>query len=281
MREYIKFLALLGFLWVIVAPTVVERCLDGDKLSFIFDGTPSPTTPLLLRTLKKLNITAMFAIDFHKLAVGGSAQIIKNILDDGHVVGLSISDSTSLNTMSDEGLRGTLEKASDDIDELVGKKPLLVRVSRTASRERVALLEGMGYLVIQPDLDLSSSRPGQCCQELEARLNEKSHPSSPIISIGDTDTGCSAEEMSKMISSIKSHQSTLTRIDSCIGLEKPYKSAQKNPNDETLPNLPDPIARRPVSTVIQGSALKNSASGVSLQYWRLLSLAFLLYVIIN
>lgn len=281
MGECIRFLVVLGFLWAVVTSTVVERCLEGDNLSFIFDGAPSPNTPLLLRTLKKLNITAMFAIDFNKVAVGGSAQVIKNILEDGHVLGLSISDSMSLNTMSDEGLRGTLEKASMDIDELVGKKPLLVKISRTASRERVTLLEGMGYLVIQPDLDLSSSRPGQCLQGLEARLNEKSLLNSPIVSIGDTEAGCGAEEVSKMVSSIKSHQSTLARIDSCIGLEKPYKSAQQIPSDSTLPDLPGPISRRPVSTIIQGNALKNSASKISISYWGLFSLAFLLYGFVN
>lgn len=279
-RAQIRVLVFSCLLWTVAVSTIVERCLDGDRASLIFDGAPSPTTPLLLRTLKKLGVTAMFAVDPHKVSVGGSAQIIKNIIEDGHVLGLSLSNNIDLNTMSDEGLRGTLEKASADIVELVNKRPLLVKIPRTTTRERVAFLEGMGYLVILPDLDLGAFRPGQCLQQLVSRLGEQSLWNSPIISVGDTDAGCDAEEVAKMIASVKEHKMTLAKLDVCIGLEKPYKTSQR-PDDLTLPDLPEPVARRPAPVVVQESALKNAVPTVAPKYYGVCIIGFLLHWLVN
>ena len=127
------------------------------------DGPGGNTTISILNTLKKYNVKATF---FVTSANGGSDELIKREFDEGHLVALHTSSHEySQLYRSDEAYWADLNKISERVERITGKKSKIVRFpggsSNTVSRHystgimarMAADLESKGYTYVDWNVD--------------------------------------------------------------------------------------------------------------------------------
>ncbi|PJF16494.1 Carbohydrate esterase family 4 protein [Paramicrosporidium saccamoebae] len=257
----------------LVSEAVVSTCLSEGQIAISFDGGPSPTTPFLLEELKKNNVSALFNIDSEKLTLGGTAAMMNGIYKDGHVLGLMLSQSLDLNSMSNDGLRATVQRRAGEFFNAFGKWPLFLRVPADLSSEKQQYLESGGYLITNPGLDLSKVWSGNCEVRFNASVGKSltSASSSLILSMADTETGCAVSEDLKMIQTARFYGFTPVRMDKCINLESPYRRNPSEVSDVHFSFFDPAPAPTNVSSVVTddaniGKAAINSNSSKSRSY---------------
>ena len=212
------FLVAMFFLLKLVK---LEGCLEAGTVSIFFDSSPTATTPMLLQQLKKLDIKAFFAIDPEKLSLVGTSTIIKQMLNDGHDVGISLTRIVNIDSMSVEGLRGTMQMILTKFENISGKKPMIVKAPAQISKEKVQQLENMDFMVIFPDLEIGTL--DNSCSQLEQYMSQKTLASSLTVSISETEEGCNSKKLSKVLEDILKRGFKFVSISTCYGIETPYQ----------------------------------------------------------
>lgn len=200
-----------------------SKCIEGGKVAFTFEGGPSPSTPALLEVLRKQNTTALFNVDPEKLADPSSAQIIKDIVSAGHIVGLSMNERFSENWQNSDYLPGLLERYFKEMETLIGERPLFVHVARKADPKVVEQIRELGFILVTPQLDLSQERSGNCVLTFDTLLPISNGDQSYIISLSDTEFGCHVRENEKIMALASTKNYSASRIDHCINLSSPYR----------------------------------------------------------
>lgn len=198
-----------------------QNCLDDGRLSLIFDGSPTALSTSILRALKNEKVTATFLISTDKLDSPSASSFVKSAMEAGHAIGLSISSTLKINTMSQEGLMGVVGRNLDSLESLLEKKPLLVKLPIESSPEAIQQIEASGLIVIRPALDLSGKWAGECPPAFQAYLQSASV--SPVIVIGDTDIGCNISDIIQMLKGINSLGRKAVDLNACLGTESLYR----------------------------------------------------------
>ncbi|OAG31881.1 hypothetical protein NEDG_00356 [Nematocida displodere] len=96
--------------------------------SLSFEESPSGITRELLAVLKPFKRVCAFYVDPHRLTTGDSLDVVKEIMNNSHVVGLSVSSKKSLKLLTKEGSRRLIKKAYDLFVAKVGWIPQSVRL---------------------------------------------------------------------------------------------------------------------------------------------------------
>ncbi|MFJ2172321.1 polysaccharide deacetylase family protein [Streptomyces sp. NPDC087851] len=98
----------------------------GHTMVLTFDDGPDPAyTPGILRTLRDHDVRAMFfvcgeMVDVHR-------DLLREIADDGHVIGNHSWSHPQMTKLTRSGIRGELERTSEVVEETVGAAPLWYR----------------------------------------------------------------------------------------------------------------------------------------------------------
>lgn len=130
-------------------PRLMKLLGGSRKVVLTFDDGPHPrTTPLILQILKRRNLKAIFFV------LGLQAQkfpeLIKQIHDEGHLIGNHSYGHKNLAQLSEEKLREELGKTSRLIESITGSKPEFLRPPYGAMNRnvlRVANSEGMSVVM--------------------------------------------------------------------------------------------------------------------------------------
>lgn len=259
------------------------KCINGGQIAITIDGGPSPNTPELLQSLKRLKVPALFFLDSEKLALGGIPSIMKTIVDHGHILGMKLNTSTDINKVSDDLLRGGLEEHMRIFREAIGKMPVFIKVPEHTSSQKLDFLSASGFLVTTPSLDLSKDWSGSCGHRFNSTFVGAALDSSFVVSLGDTETSCSVKEYEGIFETAQSLGFELVRMDHCINLRDSYRSqGASKPIDFSLYDGLQP--RTAASTDDAASSLsKLSSSAVKLraaEYLHLLVLIGTLFLVL-
>lgn len=128
--------------------------VDGPFVAITFDDGPHATnTPHLLDILAKRNIKATFFV------LGECAaehpQILKRIAEEGHEIGNHSWSHPSFAKMSNEGVRGQIERTQSLIQSTTGKRPSILRPPYGAitPAERQWITKDLGLKIIMWSVD--------------------------------------------------------------------------------------------------------------------------------
>ena len=128
--------------------------VDGPYIAITFDDGPHiSNTPKLLAMLKQRNIKATFFL------VGECAkqypEIVKREVAEGHEIANHSWSHPNLAKMSDEAVRGQLQRTGDAIVAACGVKPKIMRppYGELSSRQRAWVNADLGYKIILWDVD--------------------------------------------------------------------------------------------------------------------------------
>ncbi|MDQ2995238.1 MAG: polysaccharide deacetylase family protein [Pseudomonadota bacterium] len=110
--------------------------LDG-TVALTFDDGPSPTdTPKVLAILKKYNVKATFFVMGY--AAKKHPELIKQILAEGHTLGLHSMSHPDLTKSTDTELQFEVVEPKNILKSIIGKDAVCVRPPYGAIDERVA-----------------------------------------------------------------------------------------------------------------------------------------------
>jgi len=98
----------------------------GRSMVLTFDDGPDPRyTPRILRTLREYDVRAMFFV-CGQMAVGNK-DLLREMADDGHVVGNHTWTHPLLTRLSRSGIRSEMERTCEVIEDAYGEAPLWFR----------------------------------------------------------------------------------------------------------------------------------------------------------
>lgn len=131
-----------------------ECHVQGPYIAMTFDDGPSAKdTPRLLAMLKERNIKVTFFVLGEM--VQQSPDLLKRMAAEGHEIASHSWNHPQLTKLNAEGLKKQLGNTSDEIEQLLGKRPTLMRPPYGATNANLTKLinEQYGMKVILWDVD--------------------------------------------------------------------------------------------------------------------------------
>ena len=109
------------------------------------DGPHTEYTPVILDTLAKYNVPALFFILGHRLEVLGAPEIVRRAAREGHLIGNHTFNHPNLTEISPEEIRSQILRTHDRISEFEPKRKLF-RPPYGACNDAVkAIAKELGY----------------------------------------------------------------------------------------------------------------------------------------
>jgi peptidoglycan/xylan/chitin deacetylase (PgdA/CDA1 family) len=156
-----------------------SSCVPKGVISLTFDDGPSAVTEGILDTLKAFpggGIKATFFV------IGKNAEkrpdLVKRIINDGHVLGLHTWSHPDLTTLSDSDVKQEMRKTQDLIFSIAGVRPIYMRPPYGALDDRVKnILWRSGFKIIMWNLDTNDwkyhhSEPKKIFQAFQASFTK-------------------------------------------------------------------------------------------------------------
>jgi peptidoglycan-N-acetylglucosamine deacetylase len=155
--------------------------VDGPYIAITFDDGPHATlTPKLLDLLAARKVKATFFVVGQ--CVAEYPEITRRIVRDGHEIASHSWSHPNLSKMSDEAVRGQLQRTSDAIKAAAGVTPTVMRPPYGAitPRQKSWMFEEFGYRTIIWDVDpFDWKRPGPGV--VTQRIVNQTQPGSIIL----------------------------------------------------------------------------------------------------
>ncbi|MBU1107841.1 MAG: polysaccharide deacetylase family protein [Candidatus Riflebacteria bacterium] len=130
-------------------PQLVKMLSNTRQIVLTFDDGPHPrTTPKVLEILRRRHVKAIFFV--LGLQAAKYPALVKQIHDEGHLIGNHSYGHKNLAQLSDEKLREELTRTSRLIESITGQKPVYLRPPYGAMNRKVikvAQQEGMNIML--------------------------------------------------------------------------------------------------------------------------------------
>ena len=156
--------------------------VDGPYIAITFDDGPSSTlTPKLLDILAAHRIKATFFVIGENVVE--HPEIVARAAREGHEIGNHSWSHPNFGKMSDEGVRGQVQRTDDAIKEATGTRPILLRppYGSITARQKRWIHDQFGYQIILWDVDpYDWKRPGPSA--VRNRILKETQPGSIVLS---------------------------------------------------------------------------------------------------
>src|SRR5216117_4615466 len=156
--------------------------VDGPYIAMTFDDGPSATlTPKLLDLLAAHHIKATFFVIGENVVE--HPEIVARAAREGHEIGNHSWSHPNFGKMSDEGVRGQVQRTDDAIKEATGTRPILLRppYGSITARQKRWIHDQFGYQIILWDVDpYDWKRPGPSA--VRNRILKETQPGSIVLS---------------------------------------------------------------------------------------------------
>ncbi|PYL73230.1 MAG: polysaccharide deacetylase family protein [Verrucomicrobia bacterium] len=156
--------------------------VDGPYIAITFDDGPSATlTPKLLDILAAHHIKATFFVIGENVVE--HPEIVARAAREGHEIGNHSWSHPNFGKMSDEGVRGQVQRTDDAIKDATGTRPILLRppYGSITARQKRWIHDQFGYQIILWDVDpYDWKRPGPSA--VRNRILKETQPGSIVLS---------------------------------------------------------------------------------------------------
>src|SRR6184192_4576807 len=155
---------------------------EGAHIAMTFDDGPSPTlTPKLLDLLAARHIKVTFFVIGENVVE--HPEIVARAAREGHEIGNHSWSHPNFGKMSDEGVRGQVQRTDDAIRSAMGNRPTLLRppYGSITARQKRWIHDQFGYQIILWDVDpYDWKRPGPSA--VRNRILKETQPGSIVLS---------------------------------------------------------------------------------------------------
>jgi peptidoglycan-N-acetylglucosamine deacetylase len=221
---------------------------DGPFIAMTFDDGPSATlTPKLLDLLAAHHIKVTFFVIGENVAE--HPEIVARAAQEGHEIGNHSWSHPNFAKMSQESVRGQLQRTDDAIRNATGKRPTLMRppYGSLTDREKHWIHAEFGYQIILWDVDpYDWKRPGPTV--VRNRILKETRPGSIVLS-HDIHPG-TIEAMPSTLDALEAKGFKFVTVSELIGMatpETPRPSAKPkaSPSGSAKPSpsfAPSPVS---------------------------------------
>ena len=245
----------------------------GPYVALTFDDGPNPTlTPRLLEILAKHNVKVTFFVLGE--CAHANPEVLKREKAEGHEIANHSWSHPNLAKMSDEGVRGQLQRTQDIITQLTGTKPTLMRPPYGAFSERQKrwAADTFGYKVILWAVDpLDWKRPGPSV--VAKRIISQTRPGY-IILMHDIHPG-SIDAVPQILEGLQAKGFKFVTVSQLLAMDQsqkpkgapapaaPVKTSDATPAGPSTPVATQPSSTQPPVAVHSGTATVAPAEGKS------------------
>ncbi|MBE3555803.1 MAG: delta-lactam-biosynthetic de-N-acetylase [Firmicutes bacterium] len=188
---------------------------DQKKVYLTFDnGYENGYTPKVLDALKRNHVPAIFFVTGHY--VDSHPELVKRMVQEGHLVGNHTEHHPNLTKVSDEKLAQELQSVSDKVEQLTGQKMRFMRPPEGTYNEHVlAQAKKLGYRTVFWTEAIADWKPlpgGP--QEAHDKIVSGVHPGAVILlhAVSPDDV----QVLDQMIRDIRAQGYTFERIDTIL-----------------------------------------------------------------
>src|SRR5215472_11615428 len=225
--------------------------VDGPYIAMTFDDGPSAAlTPKLLDILAAHHIKATFFVLGEMVAE--HPEILARAVQEGHEIASHSWSHPNIAKMSQEGVRGQLQRTDDEIKSATGKRPTLFRppYGSITEREKRWIHDEFGYKIILWDVDpLDWKRPGPAI--VRSRILKETRPGSIVLS-HDIHPG-TIEAMPSTLDALAAKGFKFVTVSELIRMAVPQR-APASPQPEATASAPTTIAPSPSATPTRKSS---------------------------
>lgn len=200
-----------------------NQCLDNNQRSIVFSQGPSPITTMLLKKLKDKNLKATFMVDPEILSRSNMSTLLKSMIDDGHLIGISLNEKSEVLKMSQDGLLGVIASYDDAINHVIGKIPVLVGVPEKISESAINTIGDDNHHLISLSImrEILSDEKKEILTE---NIKSKFKSNKGVIWVNENKIKDPEIMVDSLIQAVQDSDINITRLDECIGMQNPYKS---------------------------------------------------------
>src|SRR6266516_2541591 len=228
--------------------------VDGPYIAITFDDGPSATlTPKLLDILAAHHIKATFFVIGENVVE--HPEIVARAAREGHEIGNHSWSHPNFGKMSDEGVRGQVQRTDDAIKDAAGARPTLLRppYGSITARQKRWIHDQFGYQIILWDVDpYDWKRPGPSA--VRNRILKETQPGSIVLS-HDIHPG-TIEAMPSTFDALEAKGFRFVTVSELIQMAKPKPS---HPSPSPGGNAPAPAI--PAVSASPTPAQRASPSG--------------------
>jgi len=224
--------------------------VDGPYIAMTFDDGPSATlTPKLLDLLAAHHIKATFFVLGEMVAE--HPEILARAAREGHEIASHSWSHPNLAKMSQESVRGQLQRTDDEIKNTTGKRPTLFRppYGSITERQKRWIHDEFGYDVILWDVDpLDWKRPGPAV--VRNRILKETRPGSIVLS-HDIHPG-TIEAMPSTFDELEAKGFKFVTVSELLGMATPETPHPKpQPAEKTAAKTAAPKAEAAEKTAVK------------------------------
>ena len=219
--------------------------VDGPYIAMTFDDGPSATlTPKLLDILAAHHIKATFFVIGEN--VTEHPEIVARAAREGHEIGNHSWSHPNFGKMSDDGVRGQVQRTDDAIKGATGARPTLLRppYGSITARQKRWIHDKFGYQIILWDVDpYDWKRPGPSV--VRNRILKETRPGSIVLS-HDIHPG-TIEAMPSTFDALEAKGFRFVTVSELIRMAVPQPSP---PSPRTQGSVPATITPSPSTSIV-------------------------------
>src|SRR5438128_7819007 len=223
--------------------------VDGPYIAITFDDGPSAAlTPKLLDILAAHRIKATFFVIGENVVE--HPEIVARAAREGHEIGNHSWSHPNFGKMSDEGVRGQVQRTDDAIKDATGTRPILLRppYGSITARQQRWIHDHFGSQIIPLDVDpYDWKRPGPSV--VRNRILKETQPGSIVLS-HDIHPG-TIEAMPSTLDALEAKGFKFVTVSELIRMATPqasHPSPQPGRNAPTKATPSPSLAPSPVSS---------------------------------
>lgn len=256
---------------------LISQCVNNKDVALTFDDGPSiKTTRQLMDYLESENIRATFHVVTKHIDYDEVQQIMKEVIDRGHVLGYRLEAEWTMQDVTNEGIQGAVDYRLDKIKTVTGKKPKLVRTSYNATDLVKNALVASGLIVTVPNFETYDYRDDFNYDNMIQRFQNAKLPSA--ISVQREFATNLFDTTKKFIAYLRESGYNIVTLQECLQIENiyagevvinPLRTFDVNASDGNNGN-------GYTSSQLYGAEDESSASGKKTSLVAMLSLAVVL-----
>ena len=202
------------------------------------DGPNDPQTLQVLDYIEQFNITASFMIQGHsiyrtdKAAFVDERDVVRNVFKRGHMIASHSYCHHHMAAYTPELVRADTRACEDHLEELIGVRPRIYRPPFIEySPTSMSILQAeLGYTVVSANIYAEDTRYySSLARTLENYRNAYWRRRTSYISLMHDSICSNHAALPTIIKTFSCAGYEFVSLDTCLGLESPYRDGKTNP----------------------------------------------------
>lgn len=210
-----------------VSAKVITQCVSPGMFAMTFDDGPAAHTQELLQILRSKNAKITFHLTTTYLTDPNTQSMVKQIANDGHLIGLRTEASWNLLSMSSDQIKAGLARQGNVIANFSGHYPKFVVLPYGGYDQRVLdAVESTGLIVTSFNIDTYDyhNDGARTLNSVKLSLSLAGQGQGSFISVQHDGIKQSVAVTGQLVDIIRDNGYKLVKLDECLGMEDMTKN---------------------------------------------------------